>query len=442
MILGGWGVSRATPGEAPIGIVALAVVALGGALVVPMAVALAAPLATRLARLALGASGALGIQAAAARRDRTALTVGALLVAVAASVALSTWSRSLEVAASSWLGRALPADLYVTQGSVLADQHNVPLDAALWPRLLTLPGVGEAYPVRTVSVDVGARRVLFVAFDTRAYEAASRRRGTGLEVLAGALPPGLLAARPAVAVAENAAHKLGLAPGDVLRVPGRAGPVALEVAAIIRDYASEEGTIAIDRRWLVELFGDARVDSVDLVLAEGATLEGVRAELRRVLGDGGHVFVVAQAEVREEIGRVLAQFLAIFRGVELVALQVALLGVASALFAAVLDRRRELALLAALGATRRQLAALVLAEATFVGLVAAALGVLVGTPLGAVLVTSIAADTTGWRLEVAFPGWAAVRVGALGVVTAIVAALVPARWAATHALRGGVGGVD
>ena len=110
---------------------------------------------------------------------------------------------------------------------------------------------------------------------------------------------------------------------------------------------------------------------------------------------------------------------------------VALLGVVSALFISVLQRRRELGLLRAVGASRAMVLRSVLAEAVLMGLVGAAVGLLIGLALEWYVLDILLTDEAGFRFPVRVPWLEAGVVSALAVVLATAAGL----WPAYHATR-------
>jgi putative ABC transport system permease protein len=380
----------------------------------------------------LGVPGRLALDNAARRLDRSALIAGALMLSVSASVLLGTWGASMERSALFWLDRALPADLYVTSGSVVADQHNVAFRPEVMDKLRGLRGVRRAYPVRIVTLDVRDRRILMVALDGAAYFDAIESKQMAPIVLDGPdpLPLDAVTERPGILLAENSARRLGVGAGDRVTFETPTGTVDLEVVAVVVDYTSDQGAAIIDRRWYLHYWGDPMIDTIDLVLEPGADPEAVRSEVKSRLGGGEQLFVVSAADLREEIRRILVDSLAVFRSTELIALVVALLGVIGTLLAAVLDRTREIGVLRAIGTTRSQVLRAVVGEAGFLGLASAVGGVLAGIPMGYVFVDVVALTSTGWRFEYVFPEAAALRVTGLVVFAAAVAGIWPGRHAA------------
>jgi putative ABC transport system permease protein len=100
------------------------------------------------------------------------------------------------------------------------------------------------------------------------------------------------------------------------------------------------------------------------------------------------------------------------------------------MLAVVIDRIREVGILRSIGATRRQVAGSLVAEATFLGLAAALCGVIVGVPLGFVLVKVVGLAASGWSLPYAFPTATALRMSSLVVAAAACSGLLPGRRAA------------
>jgi putative ABC transport system permease protein len=117
---------------------------------------------------------------------------------------------------------------------------------------------------------------------------------------------------------------------------------------------------------------------------------------------------------------------AITYALEAVSVFVAIMGVAGALLALVIDRRRELGLLRFLGASRGQVRRLILFEAGLLGLLANLAGLALGVGLSLLLVFVINKQSFGWTIQFHWP--VGVLLGALSIVygATIVAAIYPA----------------
>ena len=146
--------------------------------------------------------------------------------------------------------------------------------------------------------------------------------------------------------------------------------------------------------------------------------------------------VVSPAEAARQIDRALAVLTGVISGAALAALLVAALAVANTMFTAVLERRRAIGLLRAVGATRRQVVAQLLVEAAALGAIGAVGGLIVGAT-GIALANRLTADAGGSSFLLTARLIAAAIV--LPPVLAMVSGWGPARHAArlppTEALR-------
>jgi len=90
---------------------------------------------------------------------------------------------------------------------------------------------------------------------------------------------------------------------------------------------------------------------------------------------------------------------------EAVAIVVAVMGIAGALLAMVIDRRRELALIRFLGAAQSQVRRIILFEAGLLGLLANGIGLILGTLLSLILIFVINKQSFGWTIQfIGLPG--------------------------------------
>jgi putative ABC transport system permease protein len=98
----------------------------------------------------------------------------------------------------------------------------------------------------------------------------------------------------------------------------------------------------------------------------------------------------------------------------------------AALLISVIQRRRELGLLRAVGATRGQVIRTVLAEAFLMGAIGTLLGLLIGLPLEWYVVHVLLLDEAGFDFPVAYPWLSAAFVAAVAMALAALAAQLPA----------------
>ena len=110
---------------------------------------------------------------------------------------------------------------------------------------------------------------------------------------------------------------------------------------------------------------------------------------------------------------------------------VAALGVVTALLISVLQRKRELGLLLALGATPGQVLRSVMAEAILMGLFGTVLGIAIGLPMEWYVLKVVLVEESGFVFDVVMPWREALGIAGAAIATATIAGLVPA----IHAVR-------
>ena len=238
----------------------------------------------------------------------------------------------------------------------------------------------------------------------------------------------------ACVVSENFAALHHVAVGDKITIPGRTTPtIDLEVLGTVVDYSYNRGVVLVDYAWYSEEFADDQVDVFDVYLKPGADARRVQAELTKPGGWAAKqaVFVERRDELRDAVNSQLERIYHLAYAQEFVVGLVALLGVVSALFISVLQRRRELGLLRAVGASRGQILWSVLAEASLMGVVGAVLGVLIGLVLEWYTVRIMVFDEAGFVFPMMVPWMAGVAVLGGSVLTATLVGLWPA-WRATR----------
>ena len=118
--------------------------------------------------------------------------------------------------------------------------------------------------------------------------------------------------------------------------------------------------------------------------------------------------------LRAEAIQIFDRTFAITYALEVVAIAVAIIGVAGALLALVIDRRRELGLLRFLGASVGQIRKLILVEAGLIGLLANLAGLALGIVLSLLLIFVINKQSFGWTIQFHWP--VTVLIGALTLV--------------------------
>jgi putative ABC transport system permease protein len=216
--------------------------------------------------------------------------------------------------------------------------------------------------------------------------------------------------------------------GDIITLSLGETQASFRIADVFYDYSSERGSILMDRQTMLRYLPDVAPSNLAIYVSPQARLETVRTEIEKAAA-GHRVLLFSNRELRSEAIRIFDRTFAITYALEAVAVVVAVMGIAGALLALVIDRRRELSLLRFLGAATGQIRKLILVEAGLLGLLANLAGLALGFALSLILVYVINKQSFGWTIRFHWP--VEILVAALTVVYAatVLAGLYPAQMA-------------
>jgi putative ABC transport system permease protein len=231
-----------------------------------------------------------------------------------------------------------------------------------------------------------------------------------------------------VVVSEPFSYKHHVKAGDSLALSLGAVQQFFKIVDVYYDYSSERGNIIMDRNTLLKYLPDEAPSNLAVYVTPDTPVAQVRSEIMQAAG-GHRILIFSNANLRGEAIRIFDRTFAITYAMEAVAIVVAVMGVAGALLALVIDRRRELGLLRFLGAAKNQIRKLILLEAALLGLLANVAGVILGFAISLVLIFVINKQSFGWTIRFHWP--VAIQLVALTSVyiATVVAGLYPAELA-------------
>jgi putative ABC transport system permease protein len=422
---GAFAASRASAvgGKPLFGYLATLLLIVAAALATPAFVAAATDLAGRTLGKLFGVEALLASRSLCASLRRTSVLVGALSTAIAMMTAVAIMVGSFRQTVLLWMEDQLPADLYMRPaGSIGADRHPT-LSNDLVETIAHLPGVAAIDRLREYEISYDGMPAGLASIELNVL-----RSYHNVDFLSGRSTNAVLAdlrEKDAVIVSEPFANKHLLKAGDSITLPmGEARP-SFRIADVYYDYSSERGTILMDRNTLLRYLPDPAPSNLAIYLSPGTSIAAARAAIEHAAA-GRRVLLFTNRDLRGEALRIFDRTFAITYALEAVAVVIAVMGVAGALLALVIDRRRELGLLRFLGAAAAQIRKLIVVEAALLGVLATAAGVTLGFALSLVLVFVINKQSFGWTIRFHWP--VAVLLGALSVVfvATVLAGLYPA----------------
>ena len=420
-----WAASQASAvaGKPLFGYFATLLAIAAGTLAIPAAVSLVMRAAGGLLKK-LGVAALLASRSLVGSLRRTSVLVAALATAIAMMTAVGIMVGSFRETVIQWMEGEVPADFYLRPaGSHSVDRHPT-ISPELAERIAKLPGVEAVDRLRAYEVSYDGVPTTVAAADLR----DARKRGRS-DFFSGRPTNEVLAelrSGNAVVVSEPFTYKHHVKAGDTITLRLGMERASFRIADVYYDYGSERGFVLMDRSKMKKYLPDDAPSNLAVYTASGANREAVRREIEQAVSDY-RILIFSNADLRREAVRIFDRTFAITYALEAVAVLVAVMGVAGALLALVIDRKRELGLLRFLGATGGQIRRMILVEAGLLGLLANAAGLLLGFALSLILIFTINKQSFGWTIRFHWP--VAVLGAAITVIYAatVLAGFYPAR---------------
>lgn len=353
---------------------------------------LSAPLLLRLggqpAFLAAGYLKESGVQ--------TAISVGALITAVALFTALVVMIHSFRSTVALWVQQSIAGDIYVRPKLAELNRFRDALPPRVVAAVRALPMPVALVPMHRLELDVSGHRHIFEAMDYAAYARHSRFVWMGGDTRQ--IEADLIAGK-GVAVSEVFANSTGLKSGDRYRVQIGGQLVDEPILGVFRDYRTRGGAVYYSLARYQQRFGDESWSAVQVnFTGRGADLAAAVDRVRSALTDccGETIEMIEGPGLRRAILRIFDETFAITTVLLLIALVVAALGIATTLAVLVLQRRVQINTLRAVGGSAAQLRRMIVWEASLIVLAGQAAGLACGFILSTLLIFVVNRQSFGW----------------------------------------------
>jgi len=336
-------------------------IALGFALTAPIVNATAAT-----ARVfgSVGALAAATIERAPRRVWATAMTV---LIAVLTTIVITGTNTDMIRSARGILSSAADVDVWVSANP----PDSYPTDAlpqGLSEKVAAVPGVARVTEGAFGFAVVGGTRVMLDGFSPGTadplYHALDQQiRG---EVLAGR----------GVVLSQNLGKIFHVRAGDQLRMQTPHGVQQTTVLAVVPYFSTVIGTVGMGLDQMRTWFDRPVTTTLQIAAAPGVDAHRLLTDIRGVVPAPNYVY-----DGRAELAGLEApmhQSMFIANAVWIIVVFVAAVALLNTLTLSVLERRRELGVLRAMGSSRRFALQMVLAEAAGIGVVGGVLGLVFG----------------------------------------------------------------
>jgi len=200
-----------------------------------------------------------------------------------------------------------------------------------------------------------------------------------------------------IAITEKLASRHGLKKGDVLRLIFGSKKVVLTITHLLKmegPAKSLEGNFGLmdiaSAQEALEKVG--LIDRIDIIIEKSSDPDGVEKELKKVMPPGTEI---RRPDTRSgQIEKMVSAFHLNLTALSLISLVVGMFLIYNSVSISVIQRRREIGMLRALGVTRSQILGLFLCEAGLIGGFGSLIGLGVGIGLAKVMLFSVSRTIT------------------------------------------------
>ncbi|HEX7167185.1 MAG TPA: FtsX-like permease family protein [Acidimicrobiales bacterium] len=388
----------------------IGVAILGPAIARPVAGLIGLPLPT-----VRGVSGTLARENALRNPRRTSATAAALMIGVALISFIAVFASSVKAAIEDIVGEDFTADFVVQSGTFGFGG----LEPGIATKISGLPEVGAATGIRFGPARIGGDGEFVAAVEPVAYAEIVE-----LEVLSGSMAD---LGVDGIAMSKDAIGKRDWKVGDA--VPAtfpETGETQLVLRAVYEAQEIAPGhlitTAAHDAN-----YPDSFDSEIYVITADGVSADRARSAIEATLTDQSNADLVDRAGYAEAQASSVNPLLALVYVLLLLAVVIAVLGIANTLALSIHERTRELGLLRAVGMTRPQLRSSVRWESMIIAVFGTTMGLAIGIAFAWAMVTSLA-DEGFEAFKV--PGGLLVVVAVIATVCGVLASLLPAYRAA------------
>lgn len=397
----------------------------GATLVIPATIQIWERASRPMMRFLYGASGILGSRNIKRVRQRTTLTVAALMVGVSMVLVVESMTGSFSADLVNWIQAYIGGDIYI--GS------SIPLRGDIARRIESVEGVLAVAPIRYLPVDWRIPDGSSESINIMAVDPISYTKVTNFVFSDSKIDPKIalqaLSEGGSIFISSVLSEKYNLQVGDTVEIKTNQGYHSFRVAAVVVDFYNQGLVVSMSWSDMRRYFrvNDA---STFLVAVDPKTNPAeVQTRIDNLYGKRYRLIMEANDSIRKRIFSLIDQAFLMFDMLALIAVIVASLGVVNTLTINVIERTREIGMLRATGMQRKQVIRMVLAEAGLMGLVGGLLGLGFGILLARIFLFAMTA-MSGYKLVFVVPS-RGILIGVLiSLVVSQAAAFIPARRAA------------
>lgn len=354
--------------------------------------------------------------------SRIATATAALTLALSTSIGIALMVDSMRLTVADWLAKLITGDLYITTEGV---ENNAYFPDDTLQKILSLESVETHSAYRNFKTQMNQKDIDVVAASLSAiskngFEFINRDKPRIWE----SFDTG------AVLISEPLSHRMQVHAGENIHLLTPKGTKPFEVAGVFKDFATEHGRLFMSLDTFESAWGDRRINTLAL-FSSSASPEKLESQIRPLFAPSSKLITTRSEDVIDESMSIFDRTFRITNVLRLLAIFVAFIGIFSALMAILLERKKEFAVLRALGFSKTQISRLIMIETSMLGFIASLLAVPTGLVMAWILTDVIQKRAFGWSMPFQISSEPIAITIAIGLLASVIAAIYPA-WIASH----------
>ena len=365
------------------------------------------------------------------------LSLGFSLVIIVTAINLSFKSTIL-----SWTYRITdtPHTVHITPWGSISGLQIQPLHDSIVKRLESiLPDLkkGESYPllaIRMVPITINKQRYIIKAYDNPHNPERSQYidpiEGSRTELSREMFNP----LTPSLLMSETMLKFFEKKVGDQIDLETPSGLVSFRIGGNIREFASPNGVIYMDRALYKRYWKDPLITLISVDHDTNISSRDYMAKVNGIL-KAEHLVTNQPQKIRDEVARNLEDNMAMSDSTKWVALFIGTLGLLNSFLISILQRFRELGCIRSIGMTKGQLLLMILLESASLGFIGILISFALTLPLSYLWVNSTLSYLLGWKVDFFFTIKDFLTLFGVGLFVSFIAGILPAVKASGLKLR-------
>ncbi len=370
-----------------------------------------------------GSEGALAVDAMIQSPRRSSATVGALMVGLMFVYSTAAYIQSYKQMVNRWTDEIMNSDIVVASSAMLRSS-SYHFSEDLGKKFAVLPEVREVENVRFTLVPYRGDTAAVIAMEMSGFleRSLDAVHGGDRQRIERDVPSG-----EGVLVSKNFAVRWRYKVGDKVHLDSPTGPLERPILGIVDDYRSDKGTIFMDRSVYKKYWKDDAVDFIDVELKPGEDAAAVKKKVQQITSGSEHAIVYTKVEFKSWVGTLIDKFFLLNYMQLVVAVIVAVVGIANTLVISVAERHREFGVIRSIGGYRAQIRKMVMLEAVSIAIVGVFVGAIAALFNTEFLSRTVSTVLTGYDVPFYFPWLLILETLPAVVGVSLLAGWIPAR---------------